>query len=185
VSEQYVDRTQLRIEHWRWCTEVLRDRGLTVGRIDGRYTGPLYLGIAENMDADPSIDAIEGPYAAALHHYLRGELGSTLDIPYEVFANAITKWAWDGFDGKPINVTDKLERLMRANPHLRVRIEYGYYDLATPYHAAEDMVAHLRLPEEAFGRIEHAYFEAGHMPYLHEDSRVREAEGIAAFVTGH
>jgi carboxypeptidase C (cathepsin A) len=183
VSEEYADRADLRIEHWRWCTEVLRDRGLTVGRIDGRFTGPLHSRIAENMDADPSGDAIEAPFAAALHHYLRGELGNTLDIPYEVFANAIKKWSFEEFEGKPINVADKLERLMRVNPHLRVRIEYGYYDLATPYHAAEDMVAHLRLPEEAANRIEHAYFPTGHMPYLHQESRVRELEGIAAFVT--
>jgi carboxypeptidase C (cathepsin A) len=184
VSEVYVDRTELRIEHWRWCTELLRDRGLTVGRIDGRFTGPLHSRVAENMDADPSIDAIEGPYAAALHHYLRGELGSTIDLPYEVFANAIGQWSFKEFEGKPITVVDKLERLMRVNPFLRVRIEYAYYDLATPYHAAEDMVAHLRLPDDAFHRIEHAYFETGHMPYLNGESRVREAEGIAAFVTG-
>jgi carboxypeptidase C (cathepsin A) len=183
VSEQYVDRSDLRIEHWRWCTEVLRDRGLAVGRIDGRFTGPLHARIAENMDADPSSDAIEGPFAAALHHYLRGELGNNLDLPYEVFANAIKRWSFAEFEGKPINVADKLERLMRVNPFLRVRIEYGYYDLATPYHAAEDMVAHLRVPAEALDRIEHAYFPTGHMPYLHEESRVAEAEGIAAFVT--
>ena len=185
VSEEYVDRTDLRIEHWRWCTEVLRDRGLAVGRIDGRYTGPLFSRIAENMDADPSIDAIDAPFTAAMHHYLRGELGSMQDLPYEVFANTIKNWSFEEFQGKPINVADKLERLMRVNPHLRVRIEYGYYDLATPYHAAEDMVAHLRLPDEAFGRIEHAYFPTGHMPYLHEESRVAEAEGIARFVTAH
>jgi carboxypeptidase C (cathepsin A) len=71
---------------------------------------------------------------------------------------------------------------MRANPHLRIRIEYGYYDLATPYHAAEDMVAHLRLPDQAVDRIEHEYFETGHMPYLHEPSRKRESASIAAFV---
>jgi len=185
LKEEYVDRAELRIEHWRWCTEVLRDRGLTVGRIDGRYTGPLFSRIAENMDADPSSDAIEGPFSAALHHYLRGELGSSLDLPYEVFSNAIKQWSFKEFEGKPINVADKLERLMRVNPHLRVRIEYGYYDLATPYHAAEDMVAHLRLPEAAFDRFEHEYFETGHMPYLHEESRVREAESIARFVTAH
>jgi carboxypeptidase C (cathepsin A) len=183
LKEEYVDRTELRIEHWRWCTEVLRDRGLTVGRIDGRFTGPLHSRIAENMDADPSSDAIEAPFSAALHHYLRGELGSTLDLPYEVFANSIKEWSFKEFEGKPINVTDKLERLMRVNPHLRLRIEYGYYDLATPYHAAEDMVAHLRVPAEAFERIEHDYFETGHMPYLEEGSRVREAAAIAAFVT--
>src|SRR5262249_51406657 len=87
LSEDYVDRPDLRIEHWRFCTELLRDRGLTVGRIDGRFTGPLYSQIAENMDADPSMDAMEGPFAAALHHYLRSELGSTLDLSYEVFAH--------------------------------------------------------------------------------------------------
>ncbi len=182
LSEEYVDRTDLRIEHWRFCTELLRDRGLTVGRIDGRFSGPLHSLIAENMDADPSMDAMEAPFTAALHHYLRSELGSTQDLSYEIFASAIKEWSFKEFEGKPIFVADKLERVMRANPHLRVRIEYGYYDLATPYHAAEDMVAHLRLPEAAFDRIEHAYFETGHMPYLHEPSRKREAAGIAAFV---
>jgi carboxypeptidase C (cathepsin A) len=182
LSEEYVDRTDLRIEHWRFCTELLRDRGLTVGRIDGRFTGPAASPIAENMDADPSMDAMNAPFAAALHHYLRSELNNTRDLPYEVYANAITKWSFEEFEGKPIFVADKLERIMRANPHLRVRIEYGYYDLATPYHAAEDMVAHLRLPDEAFDRIEHEYFETGHMPYLHEPSRKRELASIAAFV---
>ena len=61
LTEEYVERTDLRIEHWRFCTELLRDRGLTVGRIDGRFTGPLHSRIAENMDADPSIDAMEAP----------------------------------------------------------------------------------------------------------------------------
>jgi carboxypeptidase C (cathepsin A) len=184
LSEEYVDRSDLRIEHWRFCTELLRDRGLTVGRIDGRFSGPLHSAIAENMDPDPSMDAMEGPYAAALHHYLRSELGSRQDLPYEVHATSIKHWSFKEFEGKPIFVADKLERVMRANPHLRVRIEYGYYDLATPYHAAENMVAHLRLPDAAFDRIEHEYFETGHMPYLHEASRKREAAGIAAFVEG-
>jgi carboxypeptidase C (cathepsin A) len=188
LSEQYVDRADLRVEHWRFCTELLRDRGLTVGRLDGRFTGPLHSKIAENMDADPADDAMAGPFAAAFHHYLRSELGNGQDLPYEVFANEVKEWSYKEFEGKPIFVADKLERILRANPHLRVRIEYGYYDLATPYHAAQDMVAHLRLPDEAFDRIEHEYFETGHMPYLHEPSRKKELASIAAFVersSGH
>ncbi|QBR93186.1 S10 family peptidase [Nocardioides euryhalodurans] len=182
ISEEYVDRSELRVEHVRFCTELLRDEGLVVGRIDGRFTGPIHSRVAEMWDADPSIDAIVGPYAAALHHYLRAELESDLDLPYEVFANQIKEWSYKEFEGRPVNVSDKLERLMRANPHLRVRVEYGYYDLATPFGAAEDMVAHLRLTPEQRERIEHDWFETGHMPYLHEESRVREADGIAAFV---
>jgi carboxypeptidase C (cathepsin A) len=184
LSEAYVDRADLRVEHVRFCTELLRDRGLALGRIDGRFTGPLHFGNAETWDADPSIDAIVGPYAAAMHHYLRSELSSDLDLPYEVFANQVKEWSYQEFEGRPINVSDKLERLMRANPHLRVRVEYGYYDLATPFGAAEDMVAHLRLTPAQRQRIEHAWFETGHMPYLHERSRVRESAGIAAFVRG-
>lgn len=182
LSKDYVDRADLRPEHWRFCTELLRDEGSTVGRIDGRVKGVLQSGIAEHMDADPSIDVLMGPYAAAIHHYLRAELGSTLDLPYAVFSDAIKQWNYQEFEARPINVTDKLERVMRANPHLRVRIEYGYYDLATPYGAAQDMVAHLRLPEQAFDRIEHAFFATGHMPYLGAESRVEEADGITDFV---
>ncbi len=182
LSEDYLERCDLRPEHWRFCTELLRGEGRTVGRIDGRITGVLHSGIAEGMDADPSIDAIMGPYAAAIHHYLRGELRSELDLPYAVFSDAIEHWSYKEFEGRPIDVTDKLERVMRANPHLRVRIEYGYYDLATPYGAAEDMVAHLRLPDQALDRIEHAWFETGHMPYVGEATRVEEAEGITDFV---
>ncbi|WP_432478293.1 S10 family peptidase [Nocardioides sp. GXQ0305] len=184
LSEDYVDRADLRVEHVRFCTELLRDRGLALGRIDGRFTGPLHFGNAEKWDADPSMDAIVGPYAAAIHHYLRSELRSDLDLPYEVFANQVKKWSYQEFEGRPINVSDKLERLMRANPHLRVRVEYGYYDLATPFAAAADTVAHLRLTPEQRARVEHDWFETGHMPYLHEESRVREAAGIAAFVRG-
>ncbi|WP_299520275.1 peptidase S10 [uncultured Serinicoccus sp.] len=182
LSRDYVERCDLRPEHWRFCTELLRDRGETVGRIDGRIRGVLHSGIAEGMDADPSIDAIMGPYAAAIHHYLRAELRSELDLPYAVFSDAIEHWSYKEFEAKPINVADKLERVMRANPHLRVRFEYGYYDLATPYSAAEDTVAHLRLPDAAMDRVEHAWFETGHMPYVGETSRVEEAEGITDFV---
>ena len=183
LSEEYVDRTDLRVEHWRFCTELLRDRGLTVGRIDGRFSGPLHSAIAENMDARP----VHGRDGGAVR---RGSAPlparRARQPPGPPVRGATPRrsstWSFKEFEGKPIFVADKLERVMRANPHLRVRIEYGYYDLATPYHAAENMVAHLRLPDAAFDRIEHEYFETGHMPYLHEPSRKREAASIAAFV---
>ena len=160
----------------------MRDQGLVVGRIDGRYTGPAASGTEETIDTDPSGDLSMGAYTAALHHYLRAELGSTEDMPYQVSADLWRDWNYNEFQGRPVNVADKLERLMRANPALQVRIEYGYYDLATPYYAAQDMVDHLQLPDEAFDRIEHGYFETGHMPYHHGESRVRESDEQCAFI---
>ena len=67
-----------------------------------------------------------------------------------------------------MDVSDRLERAMRQNPHLRVHVSYGYYDGATPHFAAEDVFAKLRLPETLRANIEHAYYEAGHMMYVHE-----------------
>ncbi len=182
LSEDYVDRTDLRIEHWRYFGELLRDRRLTVGRLDARFVGPMASAIAEEMDADPSHDAIAGPYAAAFNHYVRDELGYSNDLHYEQISSRVNPWSYKDFEGRPIDVTPQLERAMRQNPHLRVHISYGYHDGATPYFAAQDVVAHLRLPAELKSNIEHAYYEAGHMMYVHEPSRVQQSADLAGFV---
>lgn len=182
LTEDYVDRADLRIEHWRYFTELLRDERRSVGRLDARFTGPAAAAIAENMDADPSHDAIAGPYAAAWNHYVRDELGYRSDLHYEQISRLVHPWSFKDFEGRPIDVSPKLERAMRQNPHLRVHVAYGYYDGATPHFAAEDVVAHLQLPDELVANIEHAYYEAGHMMYVHEPSRVRQSADLAEFV---
>lgn len=183
LSEEYVDRADLRIEHWRFFGELLRDHRLTVGRLDGRFTAPAASAIAEHMDADPSMDAIKGPYAAALNHYLRAELGYRSDLPYEQISPRVHPWSFRDFEGRPVDVTPQLERAMRANPHLQVHVGHGYLDGATPHFAAEDVLAHLRIPEDLRANIEHAYYEAGHMMYVHEPSRLQQSKDLAAFVT--
>ena len=183
LSEDYVDRADLRIEHVRFCTELLRDERRTVGRLDGRFSGPMASAIAENMDADPAHDAISGPYAAVFNHYVREELGYENDLPYEQISRRVDPWSYKDFEGRPIDVTPRLERAMRQNPHLRVHVAYGYYDGATPHFAAEDVVAHLNLPDELRANIEHAYYEAGHMMYVHEPTRRQQSRDLAAFVT--
>ncbi|GAB3060016.1 peptidase S10 [Intrasporangium mesophilum] len=182
LSEDYIDRADLRIEHWRYFTELLRDQRLSVGRLDSRFTGPAASAIAENMDADPSMDAITGPYAAAWNHYVRDELGYSNDLHYEQISRIVHPWSFKDFEGRPVDVSPQLERAMRQNPHLRVHIAYGYYDGATPHFAAEDVVAHLQLPQESVANIEHAYYEAGHMMYVHEPSRVQQSRDLADFV---
>ena len=182
LSEDYVDRADLRIEHWRFFGELLRDRRQTAGRIDGRFVGPAASGIAEHMDADPSMDAISGPYSTAFNHYVRHELRYENDLPYEQISSRVHPWSFKDFEGRPIDVSPQLERAMRANPHLKVHVAYGYYDGATPHYAAEDVIAHLQLPAELRANIEHAYYEAGHMMYVHEPSRLQQSKDLADFV---
>jgi len=182
LSADYVDRAELRIEHWRFFGELLRDQRLTVGRLDARFTGPAASAIAEHMDADPSFDAIVGPYAAAMNHYLRAELEFGLDLHYEQISERVNPWSYRDFEGRPIDVTPHLERAMRANPHLQVHVAYGVYDAATPPAAADDVLAKMRLTPEQRDRIEHRTYPAGHMMYVHEPSRLAQSADLAAFV---
>ena len=130
-----------------------------------------------------AMDAISGPYAAAFNHYVREELGYESDLPYEQLTSRVQPWSFKDFEGRPVDVTPKLERAMRANPHLRVHVAHGYYDGATPYFAAEDVFAHLVLPRDLRANIEHRYYESGHMMYVHEPSRLQQSEDLADFVT--
>ncbi|GAA1899198.1 S10 family peptidase [Lapillicoccus jejuensis] len=183
LTADYVDRADLRIEHWRFFGELLREQRRTVGRIDGRFTGPAASAIAEEMDADPSMDAITGPYAAAFHHYVKAELGYDNELLYAPITDKVHPWSYKEFEGRPIDVSPSLERAMRQNPHLLVHVAYGWYDGATPHYAAEDVFARLHLPPELRANIEHRYYEAGHMMYVHEESRLRQSADLADFVT--
>ncbi|WP_413320698.1 peptidase S10 [Agrococcus sp. 1P02AA] len=183
LSETYVDRANLRIEHWRYFGELLRDRGQSVGRLDSRFTGPAASGIAEHMDADPSMDAILGPYAAAYQHYLHHELDVRDSGPFHVFGkDVIEHWSYKEFENAPVYVIDKLSRAMRQNPHLAVHFAYGWFDGATPFSAAEDSVAHLQIPDALRDNLEHRYYEAGHMMYVHEPSRLAQSVDLADFI---
>ncbi|ACU34644.1 peptidase S10 [Actinosynnema pretiosum subsp. pretiosum] len=182
LSEDYVDRVDLRIEHVRFFTELLRPRRRTVGRLDGRFTGWESDYGRELFSEDPSYSAILGPYSAALNHYARVELGYESDLPYEIISRAVHPWSYKEFEGAHVTVANKLAAAMRANPHLKVHVAFGYHDGATPYYAAEHVLAHLKVPRELAENVESAYYPAGHMMYVHEESRVQQSKDIAAFV---
>jgi carboxypeptidase C (cathepsin A) len=92
-------------------------------------------------------------------------------------------WSYKEFEGQSVSVADKLAEAMRANPHLRVHVSYGYHDGATPYYAAEHVLAHLKIPAALRENIVPAYYPAGHMMYVHEPTRIQQSADLAAFVT--
>lgn len=184
LSESFIRRTNLRWDYMEFATELLRDEGLMVGRIDGRFTGvPPRLQESHTWH-DPSMRAITGPYAAAINHYVRAELGYASDLPYEVLTPRVQPWSYDGFEGTPVDVTGDLERLLIEIPELRVHVDYGYHDGATPHYAAEYVWAHLLVPAAARERFTHHYYEAGHMMYLDPAVRTAQLAALATFVTG-
>jgi carboxypeptidase C (cathepsin A) len=183
LSESYVDRVNLRIEHVRFFTELLRDRGLTTGRMDGRFTTWEPDGGREHMSDDASVSRIIGAYSAGFNHYVRTELEYANDLPYEILSMDVNKaWSYSDFEGRSVSVVDALSTAMRANPHLKVHVAFGHYDGATPYFAAEHVLAHLKIPDGLRENVDTAYYPAGHMMYVHEPSRVQQSKDLATFV---
>ncbi|TCC65798.1 peptidase S10 [Kribbella pittospori] len=183
LTEDYIDRVNLRIEHMRFFGEVLRSRRQTVGRLDGRFTGWEADYAGETPAKDPSFSAIIGPYTAALNHYVRVELGYQNDLPYEILSmDAAKNWSYKEFEGQQITVAEKLAEAMRVNPHLKVHVACGHYDGATPYFATEHTLGRLQLPAELLDNIETKYYPAGHMMYVHDPSRIQQSEDIATFI---
>lgn len=183
LSEAYVERSDLRVEHLRYFAELLRDEGLVVGRLDSRFTGPAGRGTAEEVDVDPSLDAVLGAYAAASQHLLRAELGVEDTGPFHVFGPGVNEaWSYKEFENASVSVLDRLSRAMRQNPHLKVHVSLGRYDGATTVASAEDDLAHLAVPAERHADVERRYYEAGHMMYVHEPSRLRQSADLADFV---
>jgi carboxypeptidase C (cathepsin A) len=182
LSQTYVDQVNLRIEHRRFFRELLRSRGQVVGRLDGRFIGYEPDDGGEHPSYDPSNIAIGGPYSSALNYYVHGELGYRSDLPYEILTDRVQPWSYSEFEGRHVTVTSMLGEAMRHNPHLRVYLACGYYDGATPYFAAEYAFAHLDVPEHQRANVEVHYYDAGHMMYVHEPSRLRQSASLADFV---
>jgi carboxypeptidase C (cathepsin A) len=183
LAPEYVERTDLRVEIFRFCKELLRDTGRTVGRLDTRYTGFDRDSAGEEFEFDPAMVEIMGAYSAAMNDYVRGALEFKADLPYEVIKPLYTDWGWKDYANRYAAVGETLRKAMSMNPRMRVLVASGYYDLATPHFAADYSLDHLGIPAELRGNIEVSYYEAGHMMYAHKPSLEKLADRLRRFVT--
>ena len=182
LSEDWLDRADLRIGPHSFMKELLRDERKTVGRLDSRYTGVDYTAVGEHPDNDPSFYGIDASYTAAVNHYLREELGVDMERQYSVIQGLGRQWNWDlqgQFNRGYLNVAPYIGKAMRENSGLRVFNAAGYYDFATPFFGAEYALTRNGVVPE---RITFKYYEAGHMMYVHEPSLQKLAGDVRAFI---
>lgn len=182
LSPEYIERSNLRINIYRFVKELLRDRGLTVGRLDSRFTGYDRDSVGETFEHDPSYSKILGPYTAAFYDYVRRELGYETDLPYEVLNMKVWPWSYAEYENRYVNVGETLRKAMTTNPYLKVFVANGYYDFATPYFATEYTFNHLGLPAALRDNIRMAYYEAGHMMYIHQPALAELKADLADFI---
>lgn len=182
LSRDYVERNNFRIELSKFMKELLRDRRRTVGRLDSRFLGIDRNASGDEPDDDPSMSAIRPPYTAAFNDYVRSELGYKSDVEYYILGGGITApWNWNTNNGYA-DTSLPLKDAMAKNPYMKIFIGAGFYDMATPFYAAEYTVSALNLDPSLRKNIVFNYYEAGHMMYIEKNSLKKLKDDAAAFI---
>ncbi|HEV2689323.1 MAG TPA: hypothetical protein VGV35_12240, partial [Bryobacteraceae bacterium] len=143
LDAHYIDESNLRWDVSHFARQLLRDRHLTIGRYDGRLTGPSALNTGETSEFDPSSTEITPPFTAVFTRYIREELGYKTDMYYYP-SGGIQPWDYGVQNGFG-DTTSLLRDAMVKNPYMKVMVAAGYFDLATPYYAAEYTFNHMGL----------------------------------------
>lgn len=189
ISQDYWDRADLRIDEGRFAQELLRVRGETTGRVDSRFKGDTINPLSEYFRYDPFFPAVGSAIVATFNDYYREELQVVIDRPYVTSSDLWKHWdqshAQPDIDGPKVpiaNTAIDLAYAMTQNPHMRVLVQQGYYDLATPYGATDHFLAHLRISPQLRANITVKYYEAGHMMYVHPESMVAFARDLSDFI---
>lgn len=183
IDVETVKKHDLRISASFLREELLRDEGLVLGRFDSRVTGRDGNLAGSYPGYDPSYAAVFGPFSATLNDFVRQDLKFESDLIYEILSSRVRPWDYgDAFVGKPINVISELSSVMSENPNLKVMVNCGYQDLATPFSAIEHSLDHLSIDPELLKNIEYTYYEGGHMMYTIEQSNAEWNADVAKFI---
>ncbi len=191
TKADYWMKANLRVNNSEFFAEFMRDEGKLVGRLDSRYTGYGFDGIAQNGAYDPQSSAISPAYIQGFLDYFHGELGVSRDLMYTVTAGRRPGFNWDwshrgneGWGGAmmAVNTGPDMAQAMIKDPNMKVLILNGYLDIATVFYGVEYSINHLGLPKEVKDNIIMKYYEAGHMMYTDQKSLEQFKSDVAAFM---
>lgn len=180
LSKELCLQANLRLDENRFYKALRRSDGLSIGRLDARFTGRNLDDAGEYVDFDPSFTNIDGPFTATINDYLQKELKWKEDKIYNVFGN-VYPWNYNNVQNKYLNVAESLRDAMAKNPNLKVYLGCGYYDFATPYFTALYDIEHMFLRPEQRNRISISMYESGHMYYIHQPSLVKFKNDMDVF----
>lgn len=183
LTPEYLDRADLRVVPGRFYKELLRDRGLVIGRLDARYTGHDYDNAGEQPDNDPAFYGIDGGYTAAANSYIRSTLKFSPERQY-VTIGGVKNWDWklgeeDRDSNFYLNVAPYIGQALRENSGLKVFVAQGYFDFATPFLGAEYALSRTGI---ATDRIHFHYYGAGHMMYVRDADLAKLSGDIRSFI---
>ena len=189
LPEAYIRKANLRVNGGEFEKNLQDDQDMTTGRLDSRFAGPTIDPLSKEADYDPQSAAISSAYVSVFNDYVRHDLHFGQD---KLFKPEADIHHWDFSHTPPnesepqngtLNVSPDLANAMKYNPNLKVLVNGGYYDLATPYFAAAYELKHLNIPRKLMDNLDFKTYQSGHMVYANPASLKQLHDNVAAFVT--
>jgi carboxypeptidase C (cathepsin A) len=189
LPEAYLRKANLRITGGEFEKTLQDDTDTTTGRLDTRFSGPTMDPLSKEADYDPQSAAISSAYVSAFNDYVRRDLKFGEDRVFKPEIDVFKYWTFQHTppgspypDPQGVNVMPDLAAAMKYNPNLKVMLNAGYYDLATPYFEGVYEMQHLQIPAKLQGNIQFKFYQSGHMVYAHAPALVTLHDNVAAFV---
>jgi carboxypeptidase C (cathepsin A) len=188
----YILRADLRIDGGEFRQNLQGDSGTTTGRLDSRFSGPDIDRLSQRADYDPQATALSSAYVSAFNDYVRKELHFGEDKSFKPSIRTFRTWNFShqlpGQTEQPLssrqgsNVMPDLANAMKLNPNLKIQLNAGYFDLATPFYQGIYEMHHLPIPPSLQGNIEYRFYESGHMVYAKDASLKQLHDNVADFI---
>ncbi len=183
----YLDKANLRVTGGEFEKTLQDDADLTTGRLDSRFSGPTMDPLAKEADYDPQQAAIASAYVSAFNDYARKQLHFGGDRVFRPFSNVFHSWSWahrqpGGGESQSTNVMGDLAAAMKYNPNLKVQLDAGYFDIATPFYEGVYELQHLAIPAKLNANLDMHFYASGHMVYANDASLKALHDNVAAFV---
>jgi carboxypeptidase C (cathepsin A) len=191
LSEAYLDKANLRVTPSEFFHELLNGRDLTVGRLDGRFAQTSMDPLSQGMEYDTQAASISSAYAAGFNYYAHNVLKYGRGQLYRPEAYGIVHaHPWSQEDEnlatrrkiRNVNGAINLAQALKFNPHLRVEVEAGYYDFATPFYGMVYGVDHMDIPKDLQSHVQFKYYESGHMIYVRIPDLKQLHDNVATFM---
>jgi carboxypeptidase C (cathepsin A) len=180
----YLLKANLRVNGGEFEKTLQDDQDLTTGRLDTRFSGPNLDSLSKQAEYDPQSSAISSAYVSLFNDYVRHDLkyGDGQTYLPEMYSSE-AHWNFMRSGGSfGLNVSNDLAEALKTNPRLRVMVNGGYYDLATPFFTAQYEDKHLPIPQSLAKNIEYDWYESGHMVYVDDESLKQLHDRVAAFI---
>lgn len=185
LPSDFLKKGRLKIDGGQFTQNVLRNENLTTGRLDTRFFGPVLDPLGQRSDYDPAYSAVLGGYVSVLNDYLTRELGYNSIVSYRPsLPNSGVVWDTKNHVGSlgTLNAINDLANALKRNPKLKVMVNGGYFDLATPYFEAIYEMSQLPIPIQLHNNIQYSFYESGHMVYLHLPSLNLLSQNVRGFI---